>query len=96
MQGRLPDRVVNRKTLGSQAADWTEWFPPLLGQIAAELDRLERLETARRCLDLDRMRALVTGCPSPLRHQDRRDYVHLLLRGITMGRYIRWFEETYA
>jgi asparagine synthase (glutamine-hydrolysing) len=96
MQGRLPDRVLDRKTRGSQAADWSEWIPGLLGEIGAELDRLEHSDTARSCLDLPRMRSLVANCPVPLQPRDRRTYVHLLLRGVTMGRFIRWFEETYS
>lgn len=96
MRDRLPASVLDRTTRGSQAGDWTEWFPRMRGQIGAELERLERSDTARRCLDLARLRSLMANCPEPLRLEHRRTYVHLVLRGLTMGRFIRWFEETYG
>jgi hypothetical protein len=96
MRGRLPESVLDRTTRGSQAGDWTEWFPRLRGLFGAELERLERSDTARRCLDLARLRSLMANFPEPLRLEHRRTYVHLVLRGVTMGRFIRWFEETYG
>jgi asparagine synthase (glutamine-hydrolysing) len=95
MEGRLPDEVRNRTTIGAQAPDWIEWLPGLRGEISAELDRLDRSDTARRCLDLPRMRALVDRWPSTLTVRHASDYYMLLLRGLMMGRFIRWFEHTY-
>ena len=96
MQGRVPARILDRQTLGAQAGDWTEWLPAMRGRIAVELERLERCETARRCLDLARLRSLLEQWPEPLRREHRRVYGMLLLRGIMMGNFLRWFEATYS
>jgi len=95
MEGRLPDHVRNRTTRGGQSADWTEWLPAMRGELVAELDRLDRSETANRCLDLAKLRSLMDRWPERLGIEHDRDYHLLLLRGIMMGRFIRWFEETY-
>ncbi|HEX6133050.1 MAG TPA: asparagine synthase-related protein [Longimicrobiales bacterium] len=96
MAGRLPDRIRLRSTLGLQAPDWPEWLPSIRGELRAEIDRLESSETARRYLDLPKLRQLMDRWPDRLTLAHETDYVLLLLRGITMGRFIRWFEESYA
>jgi asparagine synthase (glutamine-hydrolysing) len=96
MAGRLPDQVRTRMTIGAQGPDWIEWLPAMRGALGAELDRLEQSDTANRCLDLPRMRALMDRWPEPMTVYHDRDYYMRLLRGIMMGKYIRWFEETYA
>ena len=95
MEGRLPDEVRTRTTIGAQAPDWIEWLPTMRGELREELDRLDRSDTANRCLDLPRMRALMDRWPERLTVKHDKDYYMLLLRGIMMGRFIRWFEETY-
>jgi asparagine synthase (glutamine-hydrolysing) len=96
MAGRLPDEVRTRTTIGAQAPDWIEWLPTMRGEMRAELDRLDQSDTARRCLDLAKMRSLMDRWPERLTVKNDKDYYMLLLRGIMMGRFIRWFEETYA
>jgi asparagine synthase (glutamine-hydrolysing) len=93
MRDLLPESIRQRTTRGAQAADWPDWFGGMRAGMAAELDRLERNETARRCLDLSRMRRLVDAWPAAFGPQHTGDYALLLLRGIMMGRFIRWFEE---
>ena len=95
MQGRLPDQIRNRTTIGAQSADWTEWLPGLRELFVAELDQLDRSDTAKRCLDLPLLRSLVDRWPTQLGVQHQREYLLLLPRGIMMGRFIRWFETTY-
>jgi asparagine synthase (glutamine-hydrolysing) len=65
------------------------------GEIDAELTRLERSDTAQRCLDLPRLRELVNQWPSVLGPEHQGDYALTLLNAIVMGRFIRWFEERY-
>lgn len=96
MEGRLPDQIRLRPTFGQQGPDWPEWLPSIRGELRLELDRLQQSDTASRCLDLPRMRRLVDRWPDQLTLSHEKDYLLLLLRGITMGRYIRWFERTYA
>jgi asparagine synthase (glutamine-hydrolysing) len=96
MEGRLPDRVRERNTIGAQSAAWTEWLPPMRKELEAELTLLERSETANRCLDLGRLRSLFDRWPEPMGSGHEKEYYHLLLRGLMMGRFIRWFEATYG
>jgi asparagine synthase (glutamine-hydrolysing) len=96
MAGLLPDPLRLRSSYGLQAPDWPEWLPTMRDELRAELDRLQHSETARRCLDLPKMRLLVDRWPDRLTLRHERDYLLLLLRGITMGRFIRWFEDRYA
>lgn len=96
MEGLLPDRVRLRRTHGAQSADWTEWLPAMRPELAAELDRLERCDAARRCLDLGRLRALLDRWPEQLGSEHESDYKLLLLRGMMMGRFLRWFEAEWA
>jgi asparagine synthase (glutamine-hydrolysing) len=96
MQGRLPDQVRTRTTYGLQGPDWTEWMPSIRPELASELAKLERSDTANRCLDLPRMRHLMDQWPDRMTLSHEKQYYLMLLRGITMGRFIRWFEETYA
>jgi asparagine synthase (glutamine-hydrolysing) len=92
----LPDQVRTRTTIGAQGPDWIEWLPTMRGELRAELDRIEQSDTANRCLDLPRMRALMDRWPEPMTVYHDRDYYIRLLRGIMMGKYIRWFEETFT
>jgi asparagine synthase (glutamine-hydrolysing) len=96
MEGHLPEQVRNRTTFGSQGADWPESLPRVRSAIQVELGRLDHCATAKRCLDLPRMRALMDRWPETFRVEHEKDYNLMLLRGIMMGRFIRWFEETYA
>lgn len=95
-QGRLPESLLNRERYGAQAADWFEWLPAMRGRLAAELTRFERSETAQRCLDLPRLRALVEDWPERLGPEHNAPYLSFLLRGMMMGRFICWFERTYS
>jgi len=92
----LPERVFDRTTRGAQAADWIEWFPAMRGQIRDELERLDRCDTARRCLDLARLHALVEQWPERLGPEHEPEYHLRLMRGIVTGWFIRWFEQTYS
>lgn len=96
LRGSLPDAVLDRTTRGAQSADLLTWLPPLRDRLRAELDALDRSEAARRCLDLPHMRELVDRWPAPFRLEHRQDYDHYLLRGILMGRFLRWFESRAA
>jgi asparagine synthase (glutamine-hydrolysing) len=96
MEGRLPDQVRNRTTIGGQSSDWTEWLPAMQQMFREELDLLDRSDTASRCLDLPRLRSLMQRWPARLGVEHEKEYNLLLPRGIMMGRFIRWFEATYS
>lgn len=96
MRGYLPDAVLDRTTRGSQAADWTEWLPPLRGRLLADLEQMERSELACRALDLPRLRRLLTEWPERLGIEHLEEYNLMLLRAIELGRFILWFDAEYA
>jgi len=94
MHGLVPPEVLWNQRRGLQAADRYERMCAVRGEITSELARLERCETAVRCLDLPRMRRALhtwpgTADPQPLAISRELD---VLARGITVGRFIRWFE----
>ena len=93
MRDVVPASILDRTTRGAQAADWPVWFGRMRQGIREELDRLDRIDTARRCLDLTRLRRLVDEWPASLRTEHTAEYGLRLMRGIMMGRFIRWFEE---
>jgi len=95
MKGYLPDQVRLRRTRGVQSADWVSWFPSLRPEFQAELQRLQRSETAAKCLDLPRLQGLLERWPAKFGVEHEVDYKLLLLRGMMMGRFIRWFEERH-
>jgi asparagine synthase (glutamine-hydrolysing) len=92
MRGRVPDSILERTTRGAQAADWPLWMDRMRPAIVDELARIEQNETARQILDVGRMRELVAHWPARFGPEHAADYNLLLLRGIMMGRFIRWFE----
>jgi asparagine synthase (glutamine-hydrolysing) len=96
MRGLVPDSILQRRTRGAQAADWPLWFDRMRPDIVAELNRIEQNETARRLLDVERMRSLVERWPSRFGLEHVGDYDLLLMRGVMMGRFIRWFEEKWS
>lgn len=96
LRGRLPESVLERRTRGAQAADWTEWLPPLRPAIAGILDDFERSARVRRCIDVPRLRALLERWPARLGLEHTAEYNHLLLRALMMGRFITWFESAYG
>jgi asparagine synthase (glutamine-hydrolysing) len=94
LEGRLPPALVQRRTRGQQAADWFDRINPIRAELAREVGRIEANETASALLDIRRMRALMDDWPDTFRIEDQPSYALYLLRGIMMGRFIRWFEES--
>ncbi|MFN0182028.1 MAG: asparagine synthetase B family protein [Gemmatimonadales bacterium] len=95
MDGYLPDQVRLRRTRGAQSGDWLQWLPTLRGDCQRELALLAANDTARRCLDLERLTSLVDRWPDTLTLAHEAEYKLRLLRGVATGRFIRWFEARY-
>ncbi|MGD8277992.1 MAG: asparagine synthase-related protein [Gemmatimonadota bacterium] len=95
MRGLVPDTVLERDSRGAQASDWSEWLPAMRPGLERDMARIEQSETARRCIDVPRLRSLLAHWPETLRVEHMGDYNHRLLRGVMMGRFITWFEETF-
>ena len=96
MRDVLPARVLDRATRGAQAADWVNWFGLMRPEVGAELGALESIPLACECLDLPRLQRLVRDWPHQLGHEHFEEYGVRLMRGLMVGRFIRWFSETWA
>lgn len=104
MADLLPDTMLNCRTRGVQAADWYEKIVASRDGMAAELERLRSSPVASRVLDLDRLIQLVADLPHPATPAERIPaewlispggemvYRLVLLRGLSVGRFIRMVE----
>ena len=95
MAGRLPAAVLTNRRRGMQAADWYEGMTEARGQMLDEVERLQSCELARRALDLERMRRLITDWPQSGWNEMSaiHQYYNLLGRGLVVGRFLCWFAE---
>jgi len=95
MDGILPPEIVWKNQHGTQAPDWYERLTAARSRVIAEIKRLEKIELARLCLDLSRMRRLAEHWPQGDWSDARvvSNYRFVLQRGLTVGSFIRWFEE---
>ncbi len=96
MRGRVPDRVLDRRSFGGQGADWMDWLHLLRPEAAQALQDMERSETARDLLDLPQLRLLLERWPDRFGPEHQADYALCFLRGIMMGRFLRWFERAHG
>jgi asparagine synthase (glutamine-hydrolysing) len=88
---RLPAVVLDSPLTGYQGADWHEGLTADRAGLAAELERLEACEPARRVLDLTRLRRLADNWPVGGWEQSsvREDYRVALLRALSAGHFLR-------
>lgn len=95
MAGKLPPQVLMNRRRGLQAADWFERGASVQNKLAAALKQLESCDLARRVLDLARMHRLFEQWPKVDRYEERiaNDYGRILMHGITVGRFLQWFEN---
>ncbi|MDQ0346815.1 asparagine synthetase B family protein [Ancylobacter vacuolatus] len=101
MEGLMPAGQLARRTRGYQAADWFEGVVAARDGLLAEIARLESSPLASRALDLPRLRALATALPDPstppgqlpmLTREHEVSHRLALLRGLSVGRFIRMVE----
>jgi asparagine synthase (glutamine-hydrolysing) len=88
---RLPGAVLAERRRGRQAADWHEAATAGRRDLAEQVARLEQFEPAARMLDLPRLRKLVDNWPDVGWESDRVSdpYRHALLRGLSVGQFLR-------
>ena len=93
---RLPPELIGEQRRGYQAADWHIGATAALGELAAELDGIERCRPAGAVLDVERLRTLIRDWPdfpaddprwNQLAITDR--YRSMLLRGTAAGHFLR-------
>ena len=94
MRGQLPPELLGNRLRGQQAADWFERLALVRHSLPAELERLEACGSARRILDLGRMRALLEAWPQARPEPQWLAQVQRVLeRGLVVGRFLLWFEQ---
>jgi asparagine synthase (glutamine-hydrolysing) len=96
MADRLPAEILASTKRGLDTADWFERLCAARGRVLAELDLLDGSEAACTVLDLARMRRLADRLDRPEGDlaQRQMDYRHVLERGLMMGKFLRWFENS--
>lgn len=94
MRDILPPEILEAKTRGLQAADWFEATGSALPAIASEISRLAEHPSARQYLDLDALQAAVDEWPTSGWGNPTIERRHRLklLRGVSVGSFIRYIE----
>jgi asparagine synthase (glutamine-hydrolysing) len=91
MADRLPKAVLEERRKGYQTADWYERLSVARPQLAQEVERIQCSTSARRLLDVPRLRRLLQEWPES--GWDSIDiisaYRYALLRGISVGHFLR-------
>jgi asparagine synthase (glutamine-hydrolysing) len=94
MAGRLPPRVLEEWRKGLLGGDWYLRVAPYRSRFAEAVEWIAESPAAQRCLDLERMRRLVTHWPQDwTTHEVRREYGMGLGRAVQAGAFLRWVEE---
>ncbi|HEX8064661.1 MAG TPA: asparagine synthase-related protein [Allosphingosinicella sp.] len=91
MADRLPPAILQEKKKGYQGADWHEALTAAREEVARDLDRLSEIAASADTLDLAGMKRLVERWPSGSWHSQAttRDYRLKLLRGLSVGQFLR-------
>jgi asparagine synthase (glutamine-hydrolysing) len=95
MWGLVPEAVLTNRLHGLQAPDWHERLAPRRDAIAREIGELSQSPLARRAIDLARLERAVKNWPSGGWHTPEifTEYNLALMRGVSGGRFLRWFES---
>lgn len=98
MADRLPSSIAERTRRGAQLPDWLERMTAARAELHSELAAARDSDTCRRLLDLDRIAAALDDWPDRERQTTRqrevnRTYRYMVLRGLFMARYLRFFED---
>lgn len=91
MAGRMPHDVLHSRRRGLQAADIGYRVVEQHEEIGAVLDRLELSPLAYECLDLPRMRGVLTALQCKIDATTTAQCVTILLRGLGVGLFLERF-----
>jgi asparagine synthase (glutamine-hydrolysing) len=91
---RLPPEILAERRTGMQDAQWFCRLSQRKAEIGAQIERLEASPSARRLLDLPRLKRLLDEWPADAAAAEPRlrDYRLALSRGVHVGAFIRWVE----
>jgi asparagine synthase (glutamine-hydrolysing) len=95
IQDLLPPEILDARTKGLQAADWYEGTAAALTQIRLELDRLIAHGGVGQYLNLESLRDSLDHWPTSQWNSRRvmQTYRRKLLRGLSVGMFIRYVED---
>jgi len=95
---RLPPEILNEQRRGMSAPTWFRRLDIRRQDIEAEIERLEASATARRLIDIPRIKTLLKQWPvdENAAQQQRNVYRGALVRGLHIGRFVRWVESANA
>lgn len=95
---RLPPEILNERRRGAQATTWFRALTARREQITHEIEHIEASPTARRMLDIPRLKRLLEKWPKDENIAQSRlvDYKIALTRGVHIGKFIRWVEGANA
>ena len=91
MAGRMPQEVLYNRRKGLQAADLGYRVAEQHEEISAVLDRLEQSSLARECLDLTRMRGVLTELQCKIDAATTVQCGTILLHGLGVGLFLERF-----
>ena len=91
LSDRLPKSVLEERRRGLQVADWHEDLDAAREEVAEELDRIEKNQTASRAIDVPKLRSLMENWPAGGWQRDEivLSYRYALQRAVAMGHFIR-------
>jgi asparagine synthase (glutamine-hydrolysing) len=89
---RLPREIINERRRGVIMPDWFRTLDA--GRTARDIERLEASPLVRRLIDLPRLKRLVAQWPKDAQaaEKHRAEYRIALVRGLHIGRFVRWVE----
>ncbi|BAE50266.1 asparagine synthase-related protein [Paramagnetospirillum magneticum] len=95
LAGQVPAETVGNRTAGTQNGDWFTRLSAARPAMIADLARLRSSPLARRVIDLDRIQGLLDHWPRDAAAAEprRREYFHLLTRGLDMAGFLAWRES---
>lgn len=107
--GIVPETILERRQKGAQAVDWAERLIESRDEVRDEIARISRSSLASHILDVPRMKSILEDdrLSTWIEAQDEDtpiepggtyrslmlDYNEVLLRGISVGMFLRWIEE---
>ncbi|MFB9868666.1 asparagine synthetase B family protein [Vreelandella sulfidaeris] len=96
MQDSLPPEILEAKTRGLQSADWYEQIDRSLPQIREELEKLKAHDSANDYLDIESLEKALDEWPTNSARGSQEvelRYRIRMLRGLSVGRFIRYADE---
>lgn len=93
MAGLVPDQVLQERRKGLQGADAESHLKKERAEIIRELERARDYDLLRNVMDFPKMKAMVADWPAATSASSFSSYVLLLMRAISLIRFVRRVED---